>query len=229
MPLKPVKQFTSWSFSRYKDWMECPLKAKLKHIDKVPEGEKGPALLRGEVIHKEAEDFTRGKIRKIPASLKLFAKEFAHLKKMKAVAEGKWAMTVEWKPIDFFDWGKAWCRVVLDAHYYLPRPRRAVVIDHKTGKIYPDNQHQIELYVIAAFAHYETAQEVQPALWYLDQGEIRPEDARIYTRSKDLPKLQSKWKKNVIPLLTDRKFLARPGDYCSRCAYSNRRGGPCKY
>jgi len=202
-------------------------RAKYKHIDKMPEGPKGPALLRGEDIHKDAEQFTKGIVRKIPASLKLFAKEFAELKRMKAIAEGKWAMTVDWKPVDFFDWNRAWCRVVLDAHYYIPRQKRAVVIDHKTGKIYPDNQSQIELYVIAAFAHYDMAQEVQPALWYLDQGEILPKD-KIYVR-KDLPKLHKKWKLNVVPMLTDKKFLPRPGDYCGRCAYSIRRGGPCKY
>lgn len=230
MPLKPVKQFTAWSFSRWKDWTECPLKARLKHLDKVPEGAKGPALLRGEAIHIDAQKFTEGKVRKIPESLKLFAKEFAELKRMKAIAEGKWAMTVAWKPIDFFDWNRAWCRVVLDAHYYLPRRHHAVVIDHKTGKIYPDNKAQIELYVIAGFAHYDMADTIEARLWYLDQGEILPKgDAGVFTRKKDLPALQKKWKQNVIPMMTDKKFLPRPGDYCSRCAYSARRGGPCKY
>lgn len=210
--------------------MECPLKARLKHLDKVPEGPKGPALLRGESIHQDAEFFTKGKLRKIPTSLKLFAKEFAELKRMKAIAEGKWAMTVDWKPIDFFDWDRAWCRVVLDAHYYIPRRKHAVVIDHKTGKIYPDNKAQTELYVIAGFAHYEMAQTIEARLWYLDQGEILPKGpAGVFDRKKHLPALQKKWRQNVIPLLTDKKFLPRPGDYCGRCSYSARRGGPCKY
>jgi hypothetical protein len=230
VPIKPVKQFTSWSFSRWKDWMECPLKARYKYLDKVPEGVKGPALLRGEDIHKDAQQFTQGTVRKLPPSLKLFKKEFTELKKVKAIAEGKWAMKVDWSPVDFFDWEKAWCRVVLDAHFYIPRRRHAVVIDHKTGKIYPDNRAQVELYVIAGFAHYEMAETIEARLWYLDQGEILPKgDEGMFTRKKDLPKLQKKWKQNVIPMLTDKRFLPRPGDYCARCPFSRRRNGPCKY
>ena len=33
----PIKPLTSWSFSRYSDYKTCPLKAKLKHIDKIQE------------------------------------------------------------------------------------------------------------------------------------------------------------------------------------------------
>ncbi len=227
MPVKVQKMFTAWSFSRWKDWNECPLKARFKHIDKVPEpGPKAPALLRGEIIHKEAEDYTRGKLRTLPASLKLFAAEFKELRKMKAIAEGKWAMDIKWDVADFFDWKNAWCRVVLDAHYYVPKLKLANVIDHKTGKIYPDNGDQMELYAISGFAHYPMSVEVHTKLWYLDQGEEKVEK---FTRGKDLPKLQAKWRKAVVPMLSDRKFLPRPGDYCGRCPFSQRKNGPCKY
>jgi hypothetical protein len=228
MPIKPVKMITAWSYSRYNDHSGrdgCPARTKYKHIDKVPEtGPKSPALVRGEVIHKLAEDFLRGKIKKLPKELSLFPKEFAELRKMKAVPEGKWGMTVVWEPVDFFDWANAWVRVVLDAHYK-PEPAVAKVIDFKTGKIYGDNQDQLELYALAGFAHYPDVDSISTELWYLDQGEIKD---RQYNR-KDVAKLQRKWRKNVIPILTDRKFLPRPGDYCGRCPYSQRKNGPCKY
>lgn len=221
MPTKPIKQFKAWSFSRYKDHTECPRRAKLKHLDKVPEGPKGAALVRGEKIHKLAEDFVSGKLKKLPAELKLFSKEFAVLRKAKAVTEGKWAMTIAWAVIDFFDWAMAWCRVVLDSHYAVD-DETVRVIDYKTGKIYGDNKEQLELYAIAGFAHYEGAEEIETELWYLDQGELKKE---VFKR-KDLAKLQKKWKTKVIPMLTDKKFIPRPGPQCAYCSYSIRKHDP---
>ena len=45
---------TAWSYSRYADYTQCPLKFKLKHIQRLPT--KGsPAMDRGSAIHKEGE------------------------------------------------------------------------------------------------------------------------------------------------------------------------------
>jgi len=228
MPTKPVKMFTAWSFSRWKDHSSptdgCPYRARLKHLDKVAEGPKGPALIRGEQIHKLAEEYVKGTIEVIPTELALFKKEFATLRKKKATPEGKWAVDAAWGPVDFFDWEHAWLRVVLDAHFK-PTKATALVIDYKTGKIYGDNKDQMELYAIAGFAHYPEVDVVNTELWYLDQGEIKKE---TFSRG-NVKTLKKKWLQKIIPLMTDRKFIPRPGDYCSRCAYSARKNGPCKY
>lgn len=226
---KILKQFLAWSFSRWKDHTECPRFAKLKHLDKIPEGAKGPALIRGEKIHKLAEDYVKGTLKKFPAELKMFEAEFKELRKQKAVTEGKWAMNVAWKVADFFDWVGAWCRVVLDAH--LKTGKRARVIDYKTGKIYGDNEEQLELYAISGFVHYPDVEFVDVELWYLDQpreaNQKKPganPKLKTYKRS-DLAKLQKKWKTKVIPMLSDKKFPPRPGPKCKYCAYSERKGG----
>lgn len=221
MPTKLIKQFKAWSFSRYKDHVECPRRAKLKHLDKVPEGPKSAALLRGGAIHKQAEDYLNGDIQKLPKELSRFKKEFAELRKNKAIAEGKWAMTVAWAVTQFTDWVGAWCRVVLDAHY-MTKEKRARVIDFKTGKIYGESEEQMELYAISGFVHYIDALFVDTELWYLDQGELKK---KTYKRS-DLAKLQKKWKIKVIPMLTDKKFVPRPGNQCGYCPYSIRKHKP---
>jgi RecB family exonuclease len=225
--------FTSWSFSRFKDWRECPRRAQYKHLMKLPEGEKSPALLRGEQIHKMAEDYVKGKgSAKVPPSLNVFAKAFQELRKMKAITEGKWAMTVQWKPTGFFEWKAAWVRLVLDAHYR-PASHHARVIDYKTGRIYGDNLEQMELYAIGGKAHYPEVEVVSTELWYLDQPLVasgKNANPRIvkFDEAKVI-KLQKHWREKVTPMLTDRKFIPRPGEQCARCAYSKRRGGPCKY
>ena len=71
----PPRQFTSWSFSRYMDWRGCPAKAKYKHLDKLAEPPNA-AMERGSMIHKLAEDYTLGVLKRIPAELKAFADEF---------------------------------------------------------------------------------------------------------------------------------------------------------
>lgn len=230
----PPRLFTAWSFSRWKDHSDpvsgCPRRARLKHLDKLPEGETSPAMARGGAIHKEAEDFVKGLVKKLPATLLNFAAEFKLLRQAKALAEGKWGLDVRWQPVGFTDWVRCWCRVVLDAHFR-PDPQTARVIDYKTGKVYGDNAEQLELYAVAGFAYYPDVERVETELWYLDQGLILPEKAsdRVYVKKKELAALQKKWRERAIPLLTDKKFVPRPGAHCGRCAYSKARSGPCEF
>lgn len=230
-----VRMFDAWSYSRYKDHRTCPRFAHWKHILKKPEGPKSPAMARGGDIHKEGERYLLGKDAngkkipdaKVPLSFKLFRKEMMDLRKAKAIAEGKWAMNARW---GVADWWTAWCRLVLDAHHYMAKGRRARVIDFKTGKVYlDDNLEQVELYAIAALSHYDSADEVQVELWYLDQqrGKENPL-VRVYKRKQVLG-LQKKWEGKTIPIMTDRRFIPNPNFTCGRCDYSHRKGGECEH
>ena len=75
----PIKQLTSWSFSRYSDYKQCPLKAKLKHLDKISEPP-NEAMARGAAIHTLAEKYIKGEGRSLPPELKLFKDEFKKLR-----------------------------------------------------------------------------------------------------------------------------------------------------
>ena len=94
----PAKQITAWSFSRYSDYKQCPLKAKLKHIDKITEP-KNEAMERGAAIHDLAEKYIKGTISRLPSDLTLFKAEFAKFKKQYKkvingmVVEDTWAFT----------------------------------------------------------------------------------------------------------------------------------------
>src|SRR5690349_14925561 len=78
----PSQFFTAWSYSRWRDHSHpeqgCPRFAALKHLYKLDEGPKSPALLRGGQIDNEASAYLVSKIRnpKLPDSLKKFAKQF---------------------------------------------------------------------------------------------------------------------------------------------------------
>jgi hypothetical protein len=229
MAVAAVRVFAAWSFSRYKDHRTCPRYAHWRHILKKPEGPKPPAMQRGGDIHKKGELYLLGRVRAVPASFAGFRKEMQELRRAKAVAEGRWAMTAAWAAADFFDWANAWCRVVLDAHY-CPAPRRARVIDFKTGRVYPDdNAEQMDLYAVAALVHYPRAEDVDVELWYLDQprGPDNPHVKRYSRRSAAA--MQRRWRTKATPIMTDRRFPPRPGQQCGRCAYSKRKGGDCEF
>lgn len=238
MPTLPIKTFKSWSWSRFRDYLRCPFYAKCRHLDKLAEP-KGPALERGGQIDGESNDFVSGKLKILPASLKLFKKEFAEVVKRKAVAQTKWAVDRTWKLVDFFDWERAWGRMVIDISWVdtirveekIPTHRRrlarvAKVIDVKTGRVYEENEEQLELYAIPVLLAYPEVEVVQTELWYVDQGQI---GGLRHFRREQLPALTKGWEKRLVPMLTDTKFVPRPGDYCRRCHYRKSNGGPCQY
>lgn len=230
MPIKPVLKFFAWSYSRLTDYMKCPLHAKLRHLQKMPEP-KGPALDRGNVVHKTAEIYvsTKPKGGKFPEDLKLFKKEFNELRKLdtKMNTEYKWAFDAKWNyllpPDGWFD-KNAWCRMVIDL-WFLASPKRMRIIDYKTGKIYPEQMEQLELYAIGAFSVDPRIEEVSCEFWYLDQGEIK---LAVYKRA-DIPALKKKWEKMVRPILADTTFAPKPSNSCRWCHFSAIKGGPCKY
>lgn len=224
MPTKPSPQITAWSYSRLSTYEDCPFKAKMKYVDKAQEpGSK--ALDRGKAIHKIAEDYALGRIEDEPPELQCFIDEFKELRanKKRIQVEEQLALDKDWEPCDWFG-PDAWVRLVVDCIVQLDT--ELILIDHKTGKIRPSHRDQLELYAIAGFANSGPAiKTIRGELWYLDQGELIEAS---YKRS-DVPKLQKKWEKRAMPMLTDRTFKPKPGDGCRWCHFSVKRAGPCVY
>ena len=141
--IKTVQKITSWSYSRYAQYDKCPAAAKYKFIDKLPEPP-APAMERGNVIHKLAENYTQGKIRKFPPELTAFKEQFTELKKSKPQLEQTWAFKVDWNETVWNDWQGCWLRVKTDASCL--DGTTLYVIDHKTGKFRDGYDAQLSLY-----------------------------------------------------------------------------------
>lgn len=219
--MPPAQQITAWSFSRWQTYQDCPLKAKFKFIDKLPEPG-SPAMDRGSAIHKLAEDFTGGKIKALPPELIKFKDEFKQLKKLKPRAEEQWAFNAGWGATGWFD-KDAWLRVKMDA-YYLENFKMGL-IDHKTGKVKEDHITQLGLYALAGFKKFPEIDTAVASLWYLDHGEMV---SREYAREQ-MAGLQKEWARMSKPMLNDTKFLPKPGNSCRWCHFSKSKGGKCKY
>ena len=176
----PIKQLTSWSFSRYSDYKQCPLKAKLKHLDKISEPP-NEAMARGAAIHTLAEKYIKGEGRSLPPELKLFKDEFKKLrtqykKKINGmVVEDNWSFTKDWDETAWNDWIGCWVRIKLDCAHHEDE-ETLIVTDWKTGKFRPElNEEYVEelaLYALSALLLHEHMEQVKPRLAYLETGVI---------------------------------------------------------
>lgn len=225
---KFTRFFTAWSFSRLQGWRQCPRRAALKHLAKLPDPS-GPAAERGNVIHKAAEVYLLAKRtpKVIPADLKLLRKTLVQLRVARAVAEAQWTFTSRWLATRWDDWAEAWVRMKVDAHHVDKRANGVVVVDWKSGRMKPEeHQEQGRLYAVGGLLEYPNAAHVDVYFGYTDHGKVSPRER--YSRAM-LLSLQRYWEEQAAPLLADRRFVPRPGAYCSYCPYSQSKGGPCQY
>ena len=215
-------QITSWSYSRFSTYEKCPAKAKYKFIDKLPDPG-GPAMERGNTIHKLAEGYTKGEIKKLPSELKLFAEQFTELKKSKPMVEESWAFTKHWIKTVWNDWNNCALRIKVDAACV--DGDELHIIDHKTGKMRDGYKEQLSLYTAPAPILFPKIKKIFTHLWYLDSGDAITEE----WDAKDAPKLRAEWDKKVEPMLTDTNFRPKPSHECRWCPFSSSKGGPCKF
>lgn len=217
---------TAWSYSRYADYKQCPLRFKLKHIERRKEPG-SPAMQRGSEIHTEGELYLKAKKRprKVPDSYRHFKEEMEQLHGLKPLVEQQWGFTQSWTPTGWFG-GDTWLRIICDV-VVLYDDNTVDLIDFKTGRKYDTNEEQVELFSAAPFIKYPEVQEVQTRLWYLDQ-ETDNEVLRTYTRA-DYENIRKAWEKKIVPMFKDKRFAPTPNEKCRWCAFAKNRGGPCPY
>lgn len=218
-----MKKLTSWSYSRYSQYTQCPASAKYKFLDKLSEPP-SPAMERGNQIHKLAEDYTKGIIKKLPTELKFYKDEFAELKKSKPFVEESWTFRNDWSETTWNDWVGAWVRIKVDAGCL--EEDILHIIDHKTGKPKDNYEEQLSLYGVGGFLKYPHVAEIKTYIWYIDH-DIPPVE-KTYKASQ-FKTLQKDWEKKVKPMMADTRFSPKPGNHCRWCAFSKAKGGPCKF
>lgn len=225
-----VPMVTAWSYSRYTDYMKCPLYFKEKHLTRSFKDEGSAAMQRGSTIHKEAEDYTTGKLKKLPASLAHFKDQFAELRAMKPMVEQNWGFKNDWSWIGRPGWfgDDVWLRVKADvfAHY---DDDTADLIDHKTGRKYETNMDQVNLFSASAFMRLPTLKHVTTRLWYLDIADHSQNEETFEMTAAEAALVRKDWDKKVRPMFNDRKFAPKPNAGCGRCPVSRSNGGSCKF
>lgn len=219
---KVVKMPNKWSFSRWSTYNKCPLQAKLGYIDGW-RGEGGDASARGTEIHALAEKWLKAKKKKkLPPIFAAFKKGFDKLYELRATSEIPLGITRDWKPCEFAD-ADYWWHGEIDAVAIVDETR-AIVVDFKTGRVYPEHKLQLEIYAIAMFLHVEELTEVQCDDWYVDLGKVV---SHVFKRSS-LKAMITAWENRLAPMFRDREFCPKPSPLCPWCIAS-KENGLCRF
>lgn len=226
----------AWSFSRLAVFEQCPLRAKLAYVDRIPEperplppGKTEHANDRGTRIHEAGELFVRGGVELLP-ELQSFKAEFHRLRELyahgKVGLEGEWAVDRDWNPVDWRS-SNAWARIKLDAFVRLSETH-AVVIDYKTGRKHGNevkHAEQCQLYQLAAFLRYPELEVIDVELWYTDQNELTH---MRYTRAQGL-RFFKNFDNRGDRITTAEIFEPKPNMFnCKWCPYGPGGTGHCE-
>lgn len=209
-------RFASWSYSRLSDWQACPLMAKFKHIDKLPQPQ-SPAMARGEQLHKLAERYSTKQVDECPDQLQKIKPYLDRVRKVwdKIRTEEQWAFTRDWQQCDWFA-RETYCRMVVDLS--LATASTMIVVDYKTGKINPDHKNQLSLYAVGGFSRIPSLQMVKAKLWYIDHGQEILQD---FSRD-EYERIRSGWINQADLMLGDEAFLPKKNKNCQWCAFKDK-------
>lgn len=232
---KTTKLITSWSFSRWSVYEECPAKAKYKFIDKLKEPG-SVAMDRGTELHKQCETFLKVGGR-VPRDIKLIGDTLKDFKKRGALAEADFTFRKDWTATRWDDWNNAWCRIKADvtiAPVVDDAEPTAEIHDFKTGgqkklenNDFEEYYTQLELYGLAGLLTFPTAVKVKSSLVFIDFGRV-VENPYVFVQS-DAKKLMKKWEARTKRMLSDTQFKPKPGNACRWCHFRKSNDGPCKF
>jgi len=212
------------SYSRIGDYKKCPRLAKYKHIDKIKTPE-NQAMLRGKELHKQAEEYIQLKDPQVnpPTALWNVVQQMRELAALTdPQTELQMAVTVDWEPCGWFD-ATVYLRAVVDV-LSISGPE-ALVVDHKTGKIYDGHSEQAKIYGAFILACYPDVQTVKVKFLYIDQGT----DADYFYNRSELEALKAPWDEIMATMRADDIFPTNPGRACNWCDFSAKKGGPCEH
>ena len=230
-----AERLTSWSFSRWVTYDQCPYLAKIKFIDKMQEPS-APAMARGDAVHKAAEAYIKGVRDDLAPELDAFRDELAGLRKRRAetpqsiMVEETWAFRADWSLTRWNDWNGCWLRIKVDCAE-VRDDGTLLIEDWKTGKFREEMQQQylmqLDLYALGALKAFPAILAVNPMLIYTDQDVVH-HTRKPYARS-DEERLQKSWERRVAPMMADETFRPTPSDKCRWCHFRAAKGGPCTY
>lgn len=216
---------TAWSYSRYADWEQCPLKYKFKYVDRLPTTQH-PSAARGGVIHGELAAYCSGTTPLAPEikgiEQRLIADEIRETPMTHKRVEEKWAFSSRWIGTSWMH-NMTWLRVICDVVVWYD-DNTAELVDWKTGKKYDSNNDQMEIFALSVGTK-KSVDSVRTRLVYVDAG---AQEIRDFPR-EEIESLRGKWGKIAETMLTDRQLPAQPNSMCRFCDFARSKGGQCRY
>lgn len=212
------------SHSRLSDFNQCPLKFRLKYLDKAfpqEDESKNPHLLRGKNVHKQLENYIvkkRSGQGAIPVSTlpeveagKLMVDKFFTIFN-DVLPEAQLAVDIQWKQVDWFS-PNAYYRAIIDLIGI--SDVEALAGDWKTGKVndysgYGGQLHLTATMLMNVFPQYET---VTTAYLYVDH---KKSFATKFYR-KEVESLTVHFDSESSRVNSEKDWPPTPNDFCGWC------------
>lgn len=227
-----MKDITAWSFSRLKDFEQCPLKAYKKYVEKASQEHMDmTAANRGSMVHTSAELFVQGDgpfIKEMAKFRDYFADVKIEYEAGDVIVEQDWGFDKDWSVTGWFD-KDVWCRMKLDTLRTKTRnddgdPVHVIPTDYKTGKKYGNevsHGQQGQIYAVGTFLRFPTVEVADVELVYLDQGQTTK---RTYTREKAMKFLPS-WTSRGLKMTEATDYPPKPNKMtCMWCPFGPQHG-----
>lgn len=217
------------SWSRLSDYNQCPLKFKLKYLDKnkkFKEDESAsPHLVRGSNVHKALENYvvqvqSKGeleiKITSLPEveATKPFVDRFLNSYDV-VIPETQIAVNKNWERVEWFS-KNAYYRVIMDL--IAVRPSDWAVLDYKTGKMRdydggPSGMGQLHLSGGVALHLWPDIPKGQTVYAYVDHKKTFVKEFS----QEDRAKIRSHFDAEYVKVNSDDKFKPTVNEFCKWC------------
>ena len=214
--------FKTWSYSALETYRQCPLRAKLRYIDKIADpGNKYSK--RGSDIHDQLEKVVKEGA-PVPKEAEFFAPLLYSLAEQNPTCEKMFMFDSNWKHTD--DRNKVWLYVKQDLMVVQPG-EFLLTVDYKTGRKDGNEAKHIAqkiIYSIAGWILHPGLPEYIAEMWYIDQKDIT---SRSFTEDV-LEAARARLDREVGKMFEDKIFRPRPSaPVCRFCPYAPRAGGQC--
>ena len=207
------KKFT-WSYSRLKNFENCPLKHFKVDIEKSIVEPESPQLKDGNDAHKALADATLGR-HPLPEKWAKYQswvdKASVPIPGMTLEVENQLAINEHLQPVGWFH-SDVWFRGVVDVMKKVGNA--ALVLDWKTGKPIEDSV-QLALFAQLVFAHHHSIEKVRTEFVWLADGYTTRDD---FTR-QDMVELWDALNPRVAQMVEAHKtgeYPPKPGGLCKR-------------
>lgn len=232
-----------WSYSRLAMYERCPLQAKLRFIDKVPEPTV-PAFKKGNHVHAVLEKYVAGLAKDLTLakvkescwgvgcvltpkaiteinSYRKYAKQYNHTDGYVVATEAKFGFDKDWNPLAGWFADGVWCRMGADV--VIDHGRKIVVVDYKTGKLSDSHEDQGRLYALGMMLRAANAMTRAGAgTTTIETRFVYVEHNHIIVKRYPVKKIGSHltWFRNrVEKMVADTAFEPAKNDKCKWCTF----------
>jgi hypothetical protein len=217
------------SWSRLSDYYQCPLKFKLKYLEKdakfKEDESKSPHLVRGSNVHRALENYVvqatsngelEVKITSLPEveSTKPFVDRFLNAYDQ-VIPETQIAVNDKWERLEWFDRNTMY-RAIFDL--IAMRPSDVAIIDYKTGKMRdydggPSGLGQLHLSATIALNLWPNIPEVSTTYAYVDHKQTVVKKFN----QEDGVRMRKHFEEEHARVNADDKFKPTVNEFCKWC------------